>query len=399
VEIIKDLLEAGADIEALDHGYKTACANAVLEGQANAVSFFLRRGITPDTVILEEGTSPAWAAQYGLLQVMDVLLDAGADMEAVTQDGETVLFWAAMWGQPTSVALLLARGAAPDALDRYGETPLHAACARRGPVETVTLLLLHVEVNQRRRSDRRTALAVAATVGFVEAIKPLLESGAGPTIEDACGSTPLALAAQYGQADFALALLEVNAAACEFIDEPDSRGRTPLFLATLYGHEQVVRVLLAKGSLARNYLTRAGRSPLEFANDHQVGKFNLRAVWEWLACPYYADVDRCAALKASAKTRRASQPVICCRCTLALSTYDTHFHCAICLNGDLDICIECASGLTCFKSSHLLQKRIFVDGRNWMPVPHDYYYFINLHLGLGKCSKAQTGTKSRITTT
>lgn len=389
VEIIKDLLEAGADTEALDHDSETAYAIAVLGGQANAVSFFLTRGMSTETLIHGQGTSLAWAARCGHLQVMEALLDAGADIKAVTGNGETILFWAARCGQPTSLALLLARGAAPDVPDRRGETPLHAACACRGPVETVTLLLQHVEVDRRALSNGRTALAVAASVGFVEAIKPLLETGADPTIKDADGSTPLALAARYGQAAYVLALLEGDADACEkYIDMPDECGRTPLFLATLYGHEQIVRVLLAKGSLARKKLTSAGRSPLSFANDHQVGEFNLRAVWEWLACPYYADVDQFAVLKASAKARRAFGSARCDQCQFALSTYDTHFHCAICHNDDFDICMEClGGGFTCLNPSHVLQMCISVDGLNWVPVPHEFFH-----------QNTQTVTNSSITT-
>ncbi|KAJ5137764.1 hypothetical protein N7476_008170 [Penicillium atrosanguineum] len=369
VEIIKDLLEAGADIEAVDHDDETAYANAVIEGQANVVSFFLERGTSTETHIHGRGSSLAWAARYGKIDVMKTLLEAGADIEATTEEGGTILHWAALRGQPKSVALLLDKGAASDVPDWRGHTPLHFACFNRGPTETITLLLQHnVEINRRGLSNGRTPLAVAASLGFADAIKPLLERGADPASKDVDGCTPLALAARFGHASTALALLEVDAdARKKYIDIPDECGRTPLFLATLYGHEQIVRILLAKGSLARKKETCAGRSPLSFANDHQVGENNLRAVWEWLACPYYADIDLVAVQDVSDKARHLDVDARCDQCQFALSQYDNHFHCAICHNDDFDICMDClGGGFTCLDPSHVLQKCCSVNG-NWVP--------------------------------
>jgi ankyrin repeat protein len=374
VEIVKDLIEAGADIDSLSHTDLSAFATAVVEGHANVVSFFLERGVSTDVLIHGHGTSLAWAAQCGKEEVMKRLLDAGANIEAITDGGETVLHWAARGGHPSTVALLLDKGAAPDISDRRGKTPLHSACSARCPNEEIVTLLLeqNVEVNRRGLHDNTTPLATAASLGFVNAIKPLLERGADPAMTDWDGCTPLALAARFGHASTALALLEVDADIHkEYIDIPDECGRTPLFLATLYGHEQIVRILLARGSSARKKPTCAGRSPLSFADDHQTGKKNLRSVWEWLACPYYADIDPHAVQKASDKARRSFVDANCDQCQFSLSVYDTHFHCAICHNDDFDICMECiGGGYTCLDPSHVLQKFTSVDD-NWVPVLDD----------------------------
>lgn len=383
VEIIQDLLEAGADIEALDHDDETAYAKAVMEGRAHVVSFFLKRGTSTEN-IHGRGSSLAWAARYKQIDVMNTLLEAGADIEATTEEGETVLHWAARWGSPKSVALLLDRGAAPDVPDRHGRTPLHHACFNPVPAEIITLLFQHnVKINRPGLSDGRTPLAVAAVLGFTEAIKPLLESGADPTMRGACGCTPLALAVRLGHANTALALLDVDAdTRKKYIDTPDEWGRTPLFLATLYGHEQIVRVLLAKGSLARKESTCAGRSPLSFANDHQVGEPNLRAISEWLACPYDADIDLLAVQEASDKAKARQLPVDarCDLCLFELSKYDYHFHCTICHNGNFDICVEwLGGGLTCLDPSHVLEQWYSVDGR-WVPIADEVVHQNLFHI-------------------
>ncbi|KAJ6131288.1 hypothetical protein N7523_001748 [Penicillium sp. IBT 18751x] len=381
VEILKDLLEAGADMQALNHDDETAYARAVIEGQANVVSFFLQRGTSTETLI-HGGLSLAWAARHANLDSMNILLEAGADLEATTENGETILHWATRWGQSQSVALLLDKGAAPDIPDRHGHTPLHFACFHGDSAKTITLLLQRkVAIDRRGLSNGRTPLAAAASLGFTEAIKPLLEGGADPAIKDVDGCTPLALAARFGHANTVLALLEMDASTRKkYIDLADECGRTPLFLATLYGHEQIVRILLAKGSLVREKATCAGRSPLSFANDHQVGEINLRAVWEWLACPYYADIDFSAAQEASDKARHLYVDARCDQCQFALSKYDAHFHCTICHNDDFDICMEClGGGFTCLDPSHVLQKCCSVDGR-WVPIADEVVYQTTLSM-------------------
>lgn len=371
VGIIKDLVDSGADIDSPDHDDYTAFEKAVLGGRANVVSFFLERGIPTDTVIRGGGSSLAWAARSGKEEVMKTLLEAGANIEAITEEGETVLHWAARGGYPKAVALLLQKGAAPDIPDRRGQTPLHCACLARGPSEhSIKFLLQHnVEIDRRGLSNGRTPLAIATSLGFAAAIKPLLEAGADPTIKDADGCTALALAARFGHADSALAMLAGDADTRKrFIDIPDECGRTPLFLATIFGHEQIVRILLTKGSLARKKMTSAGRSPLSFANDHQKGEKNLRSVWEWLVCPYYANIDIVAIKKASHKARRSVVEANCDQCLFGLSVYDTHLHCVVCHNNNFDICMECfASGYTCLDPSHVLQKFASVEDR-WVRV-------------------------------
>lgn len=378
VEIIKDLLDSGADINSLDHEDYTAFEKAVLEGHANVVSFFLERDVSKDAIIRERGSPLAWAARSGKEEVIETLLEAGANIEAITEEGETVLHWAARGGNPKAVALLLQKGAAPNIPDRRGQTPLHFACLARAPSkQIITFLFQHnVEIDPRALSDGRTPLAIAASRGFAAAIKPLLEKGADPTIKDADGCTALALAARFGHADSALAILDGDADIRKrFIDIPDNCGRTPLFLATLHGHEHIVRLLLTKGSLARKNLTTAGRSPLSFANDHQEGKKNLRSIWEFLACPYYANIDIVAIKKASQKARRSVVYARCDQCQFGLSVYDNHFHCVICNDNDFDICMECfGSGYTCFDLSHVLQKFGEVEEDCWGPVSDEPVY-------------------------
>lgn len=77
------------------------------------------------------------AAMKGQTEVVELLVDHGADMSALTSSGETPLHYAA---NIETVALFLERGADVNTRGRSGNTPLHYA-AIGGEIKTVALLL------------------------------------------------------------------------------------------------------------------------------------------------------------------------------------------------------------------------------------------------------------------
>lgn len=80
------------------------------------------------------------AASQGNVQVIKLLLDRGADVNASGEYGENSLFRAISTAPNETIRLLLDRGANPNALNVGNGTPLERA-AERGKVETVQLLL------------------------------------------------------------------------------------------------------------------------------------------------------------------------------------------------------------------------------------------------------------------
>jgi hypothetical protein len=130
------------------------------------------------------------------LAVVRVLLDGGANIEAIDRDGGTSLHRAAVKGEDKTVGLLLERGANPDARDKYNHTPLFSA-AYRGHVKVAELLLQLTGNYSRRRADIEakdiygmTPLHVAAMRDFPAIVKLLLDQGADPLIRDDYGHVP-----------------------------------------------------------------------------------------------------------------------------------------------------------------------------------------------------------------
>lgn len=107
-------------------------------------------------------------------------LDAGADIETTTLDGDSALANAVFNGHRAVVHLLLARGADPNAANRMsGDTVLMWA-AVRGDMLITDLLLRHgANVNAENKNGFR-ALYRAAYKGHTELVKLLLCAGAEP---------------------------------------------------------------------------------------------------------------------------------------------------------------------------------------------------------------------------
>jgi cytochrome c len=119
------------------------------------------------------------AARRGHGEIVTVLVDQGADVNAVTRAG-TALQIAARGNHVPVVETLLARGADPNiAGGENMNTPLHDA-AERGSVAAARLLLEQGADVNRRNDARHPAIHLAAVKGHDAMVSMLREYGAAP---------------------------------------------------------------------------------------------------------------------------------------------------------------------------------------------------------------------------
>lgn len=135
------------------------------------------------------------AAGHGDDTVLRVLLEEGADRDAVTADGFSALHCAAAKGGLPCVTLLLEASVDPDVRSAGPEnrTPLHAAAVRGDPVIAGELLQRGARVDL-ADSDFTTILHIAAANGNFEVARCVLDAGANVNARNVEGDTPLHLA-------------------------------------------------------------------------------------------------------------------------------------------------------------------------------------------------------------
>jgi ankyrin repeat protein len=130
------------------------------------------------------------AACEGKAKLALETIGRGADANARYR-GRPVLLWAIQEGHLNVVKVLVAAGASLKRRDDHGFTPLYQA-AGEGNVQIVKFLLKSgVDVNH--RTQHGTALHVACAYRHLKIVKVLLDHGADPSVCDNEGHTPAAL--------------------------------------------------------------------------------------------------------------------------------------------------------------------------------------------------------------
>jgi ankyrin repeat protein len=145
------------------------------------------------------------AAVGDVLRIEDLLAADPATAHSYSGDGWTPLHLAAGFGTPQSVDVLLQHGAQVDAVSRNPQRnqPLHAALALGRNTETVRLLLAHGADPNALQVGGFTPLFSAATANRRDLAEMLIESGAHALHRSDLGKTAADFARERGHAALA----------------------------------------------------------------------------------------------------------------------------------------------------------------------------------------------------
>ena len=160
-----------------------ALLDATKRGDVAAVRLLLKDGADPNLAQGDGLTALHVAAEEGYLEIVELLLGAGAKIEAKTRIGEyTPLHLAGGAGQARVVRALLKAGGDPGAVTTTtGATPLHlAAKAMNGEDAVEALLEGGAPANAREKQAGQTPLMFAASYGRAAAVRELMSHGADP---------------------------------------------------------------------------------------------------------------------------------------------------------------------------------------------------------------------------
>jgi ankyrin repeat protein len=134
------LIEAGADVNAVDKFGDSALDLAAWRGKREFVDLLLEKGARTPTGGERWRAGLSLTASQGLTNLFRRLTEGGQDLKALAASDTSLLAAAAAGGSAEIVGVLLDKGFDPARPDRFGWTPLHYA-ARDGRTEAARILV------------------------------------------------------------------------------------------------------------------------------------------------------------------------------------------------------------------------------------------------------------------
>jgi ankyrin repeat protein len=186
-----------------------------------------------------DGASPLHlAAQGSHVDAVQMLVDAGFDVNATNKKGLTPLAAAAISNAPNAMKVLIDNGANVN-IDLPGWTSLINLTVGNHNAH-VTKMLLEAGADP----DKGNPLLRAFENRSHELAEALLKAGADPNVEGQSKYRPIHYAAQNGAEGIMKMLLEKGVD----INQQEYRGNTPLHVAIAHGQAKIVEMLLEKGA-------------------------------------------------------------------------------------------------------------------------------------------------------
>jgi ankyrin repeat protein len=140
MNILRYLLEKGADIKARNASGRSPLHFAALHGRTDAAKLLREKGADVNEADNQGVHALHLAVLIGNAEFITFLADQGVNVKAAAADGQTELMFAARSGHVAACQALLDRGAEVDARTGQGATALTAA-SLAGNVDIVRLLL------------------------------------------------------------------------------------------------------------------------------------------------------------------------------------------------------------------------------------------------------------------
>ena len=266
LELAREFIEAGADVNSQTIKGDTALRYAVDSDCIDGARMLLEAGARPDLALFDGNPPLALAAAKGNYEMVRLLVKHGAALVFATKRRQTLVHCAAFGGSTEILELALnglPEGAANQAT-KDGTTPLMVA-AEQGHLQVVEELVkagadVRAGSSVNQSVGEQMAIHFAATKGRDDVVRFLLEQGVSVDQGTSKGLTPLMLAAGGGHASTVGLLLNNGAG----VNRTETYEMTALHYAAKLGRPGVIPALLNAGARVASPAQKGVR-PLDFA--------------------------------------------------------------------------------------------------------------------------------------
>ncbi len=198
LEDVKKELKNGANVNAASDEDTTALMHAAIFNQnPEVIETLIDKGANVNAKNKDGSTALTKAAFNPNPEVIKTLIDEGADINAKNKDGYTALMQVALFNQnPELIKILINAGADVNAKNKYGYTALiQAALFNQNPEVIKILINAGTDVNAKSKSGSTALMFAASSQKNPDAVKALLKAGADANVIDNDGNIAAVFAA------------------------------------------------------------------------------------------------------------------------------------------------------------------------------------------------------------
>jgi serine/threonine-protein phosphatase 6 regulatory ankyrin repeat subunit B len=256
-DVMKILLQKHADASNSRSDGITALMTASVGGHVDAVKFLLENGADATATDKDGLTALLNAAEKGSVEVLKLLATHVNDpkyLDIMSNTGFNALIIAAAHGHADAIEYLIEAGADVAAVHENGVTPLmYAAASDHVKAMQVLIEKGNADLNF-RHSNGGTALLEAATGGAVDAMRYLIEKGAAYDFLDDDGVSPLMAVASQGSLEGQKVVMDALTKKLSseeiktHIDVLSYSGGSAIMFAASGGHTECVQHLMELGA-------------------------------------------------------------------------------------------------------------------------------------------------------
>ena len=256
-----ELIPSTTDINASDKATDTsALAYAIANSNLNMVNILISAGASPNSVNQQGETPLMHLRSDAPVEFVHKLIELGFDVKARDNSGRSVLMTIARSSNLAVVKELIDAGAKIDERDNHGLTVLMSA-AENSDVSILKLLIKAGAALNQENDDGASALLIAAREGRGENLRVLIDAGAAVDLGQSDLNAALVLTARHGDASTLKLLLNLGAKA----DAKDD-DTTALMFAAEYSTPEGIKALIDAGANV-DAVDNNGWSALMHANE------------------------------------------------------------------------------------------------------------------------------------